>query len=141
VRPPFKKTKVLITVMNYPHPSRSHQELVCTAGISEEGDWVRLYPVDYRYRPNHQQFKKYQWIELGLAPRGALWLETTTGKAASLIWTPLRFLARRYQLQTIGPSGGRLSTRFRALRGSSWKSGLNPKDLVGNRAANANLGP
>jgi len=30
-----------------------------------------LYPIDYRYRPNHQQFRKYQWIEIGLAPRGA----------------------------------------------------------------------
>jgi hypothetical protein len=71
MKPVFSRTKVLVTVMTYPHPSRSHQELVCTAGISEDGDWVRLYPVDYRYRPNHQQFKKYQWIELGLAPRGA----------------------------------------------------------------------
>lgn len=52
-------------------PSRAHQELVCTAGITETGDWVRLYPIDYRYRSNHQQFKKYQWIELGLAPKGA----------------------------------------------------------------------
>ena len=66
----FAETKVLITVMTYPHPSQRHQELVCTAGITEAGEWVRLYPIDYRYRPNHQQFKKYQWIKLGLAPRG-----------------------------------------------------------------------
>jgi hypothetical protein len=38
------KTKVLITVMTYPHPSRGYQELVCTAGITENDDWVRLYP-------------------------------------------------------------------------------------------------
>ena len=56
--------------MTYPHPSQRHQELVCTAGITRDGEWVRLYPIDYRYRPNHQQFKKYQWIRLGLAPRG-----------------------------------------------------------------------
>ena len=70
MRPSFDETNVLITVMTYPHPSQRHQELVCTAGITEAGDWVRLYPIDYRYRPNHQQFKKYQWIRLGLAPRG-----------------------------------------------------------------------
>lgn len=70
MRPQFVETNVLITVMTYPHPSQRHQELVCTAGISEAGDWVRLYPIDYRYRPNHQQFKKYQWIKIGLAPRG-----------------------------------------------------------------------
>jgi hypothetical protein len=33
-------------------------------------EWVRLYPIDYRYRPKEQQFKKYQWIEIGLASRG-----------------------------------------------------------------------
>jgi hypothetical protein len=70
VRSEFVDTKVLITVMTYPHPSQRHQELVCTAGITEAGEWVRLYPIDYRYRPNHQQFKKYQWIKIGLAPRG-----------------------------------------------------------------------
>jgi hypothetical protein len=57
--------------MTYPHPSESHQELVCAAGITEVGEWVRLYPIDYRYRPVHQQFRKYQWIEIGLAKQGA----------------------------------------------------------------------
>ncbi|MDA0267977.1 MAG: hypothetical protein O2890_14060, partial [Cyanobacteria bacterium] len=41
----FIKTKVLITVMTYPHPSRGYQELVCTAGITENHEWVRLYPI------------------------------------------------------------------------------------------------
>ncbi len=27
-------------------------------------------PVDYRYRPSHQKFKKYQWITVQLGPRG-----------------------------------------------------------------------
>lgn len=67
----FEKTKILITVMTYPHPSRSHNELVCTAGLTESGDWVRLYPIDYRYRPRDQQFKKYQWIEVELESKGA----------------------------------------------------------------------
>lgn len=65
------KTRVLITVMTYPHPSRGYRELVCTAGIKENGEWVRLYPIDYRYRPTHQRFHKYQWIEIELEPRGS----------------------------------------------------------------------
>jgi len=56
--------------MAYPLPSRGYQELVCTAGITDGGEWVRLYPIDYRYRPLTQQFRKYQWIEVGLHPRG-----------------------------------------------------------------------
>lgn len=63
--------KVLVTVLTYPHPSESYDELICTAGITERGDWVRLYPVDYRYRPRHQQFKKFQWIEVTLDSQGA----------------------------------------------------------------------
>lgn len=66
-----EKINVLITVMTYPHPSRGYQELVCTAGITEAGDWVRLYPIDYRYRPREQQFRKYQWIEVEVELRGA----------------------------------------------------------------------
>ena len=30
-----------------------------------------MYPVDYRYRSPDQKFKKYQWIEVDLFPRGA----------------------------------------------------------------------
>lgn len=56
--------------MTYPHPSRRHQETVCTAGITESANWVRLYPIDYRYRPGHQRFRKWQWIEVALAPSG-----------------------------------------------------------------------
>lgn len=63
-------TKVLIVVMTYPHPSRGYMEVVCTAGITESGEWVRLYPIDYRYLPAHQKFRKYQWINVELAPRG-----------------------------------------------------------------------
>ena len=66
----YTKTKVLITVMTYPHPSQGYQELVCTAGVTEDGEWVRLYPIDYRYRPSHQKFQKYQWVEVELAERG-----------------------------------------------------------------------
>ncbi|MGB3615316.1 MAG: hypothetical protein WBA10_16095 [Elainellaceae cyanobacterium] len=57
--------------MTYPHPSRGYQELVCTAGITEDYDWVRLYPIDYRYRPRNQQFRKYQWVEIDLLPQGS----------------------------------------------------------------------
>ena len=70
MRTTYTKTKLLITVMTYPHPSRGYQELVCTAGVTEDGEWVRLYPINYRYRPSHQKFHKYQWVEVELAERG-----------------------------------------------------------------------
>lgn len=66
----FERTKILITVLTYPHPSQKYQETVCTAGITEAGQWIRLYPIPYRYLPELKKFRKWQWIEIALAPRG-----------------------------------------------------------------------
>jgi hypothetical protein len=60
----YERRKVLITVKTYPLPSKSYQELVCTAGVLEDGSFIRLYPIDYRYMPYWQWYKKYQWIEV-----------------------------------------------------------------------------
>lgn len=59
-----QKLKVLITVKTYPIPSAKYDELVCTAGVTEVGDFIRLYPVNFRDLPFSQQYKKYQWIEV-----------------------------------------------------------------------------
>ena len=65
----FEKKKILIVVMTYPIPSRSYTETICTAGLTKDGEWVRLYPIDYRYLDSSKQFRKYQWIEVELGPR------------------------------------------------------------------------
>ena len=56
--------KVLITVKTYPIPSSRYDELVCTAGVTETGDFLRLHPINFRDLPFSQQYKKYQWIEV-----------------------------------------------------------------------------
>jgi len=53
---------VLVTVKTYPAVSDKYDELVCTGGICPEKGFVRLYPVRFRYLPQDQQFRKYQWI-------------------------------------------------------------------------------
>jgi len=65
------RSRILITVMTYPNPSKKYYETVCTAGITETGQWVRLYPIDYRYQPKGRRFQKYQWIEVDLEQHGA----------------------------------------------------------------------
>ncbi|MBI4722164.1 MAG: hypothetical protein HY769_04080 [Candidatus Stahlbacteria bacterium] len=55
---------ILVTVKTYPTPSRRYKEIVCTAGVLEDGRWIRLYPIDYRYNNYSQWYKKYQWIEV-----------------------------------------------------------------------------
>lgn len=59
-------TKVLITVKTYPAISKKYEELVCTAGFLENGDWIRIYPVQFRKKSYNEQYSKYEWIEIDL---------------------------------------------------------------------------
>lgn len=68
------RKKVLITVTTYPLPSRSHDELVCTAGMLETGEMIRIYPVPFSFlgglRESGQVSSfKYTWIEIDLKKR------------------------------------------------------------------------
>jgi len=68
------KKKVLITVTTYPLPSRSYDELVCTAGICEDGSWIRIYPVPFKFLSGLRNdgvigTYKFTWIELSLRRR------------------------------------------------------------------------
>lgn len=59
--------RVFITVKTYPTLSKKHDELVCTAGILDDGSWVRIYPLPFRKLDYDLRYRKYQWIELPLA--------------------------------------------------------------------------
>jgi len=59
----MERKRIYITVKTYPTLSEKYDELVCTAGISEDGSWVRLYPLPFRKLDNDQKYKKYKWIE------------------------------------------------------------------------------
>ncbi len=60
----WKKVKVFVTVKAYPNLSEKYEETVCVAGITDEGNWIRMYPVPFRKLPPHKQFKRYIWIEV-----------------------------------------------------------------------------
>ena len=67
-------TKVLIAVTTYPLPSRSYDELVCTAGFLEDGSWIRIYPIPLSFLIDLKgsgkvKSVKYTWIELDLNKR------------------------------------------------------------------------
>ncbi len=55
--------RILITVKTYPTLSKKYAELVCTAGVTESGEWRRLYPVRFRQLYDEQKYSKYQWVE------------------------------------------------------------------------------
>lgn len=68
------RKKVLLTVTTYPLPSRSYDELVCTAGILETGEWIRIYPVPLSFllsqrEKGENKLRKYTWLELDLEQR------------------------------------------------------------------------
>jgi hypothetical protein len=41
----WEKKTVLVTVKTYPEHSQKHKTVVCTSGITDEGEWIRLYPI------------------------------------------------------------------------------------------------
>lgn len=68
------RKKVLLTVTTYPLPSRSYDELVCTVGILENGEWIRIYPIPLSVlkglkKEGKVKKTKYTWVELDLKER------------------------------------------------------------------------
>ncbi|MEO5318875.1 hypothetical protein PV761_09885 [Arthrobacter sp. CC3] len=65
------EAKVLITVKAAPQPSANHGDTVCVAGLrlAEGGpEWIRLYPIPFRYLEADAKFKKYDIVKLKITP-------------------------------------------------------------------------
>lgn len=67
VQSPWEKKKILIVVRTYPTPAKKGVEVSCTAGVTEDGQWIRLFPIPYRFLDPDKRFRKYQWIEVEVA--------------------------------------------------------------------------
>lgn len=59
--------RVVITARTYPTPSQKDIEVSCTAGITDDGKWIRLYPIPYRFLEHDKWFRKYQTIQVRVA--------------------------------------------------------------------------
>lgn len=66
-----QRERILILAKTYPSPSAKHVETSCVAGINQKGSMRRLYPVPFRLIEQDQQFKKWQWIEVGIEKAAA----------------------------------------------------------------------
>jgi hypothetical protein len=60
------RKRVLIAVRTYPVPATKSIEASCTAGITEDGRWIRLFPVPFRLMAADNRFSKWQWITTDL---------------------------------------------------------------------------
>lgn len=55
--------RILILCKTYPSPSGKYTETTCVAGMDQNGNLLRLYPVPFRLISQEQKFKKWQWID------------------------------------------------------------------------------
>lgn len=60
------KERILITVKTYPTLSSTYDETVCTAGLREDGSWIRIYPIPFRKLDEFEQYRKFDWIEVNV---------------------------------------------------------------------------
>src|ERR1035437_5441030 len=67
MQPQYETKRVLIVVRTYPTPARKGVEVSCTAAITEDGRWIRLFPIPYRFLAEDKRFRKYQWIDVDVA--------------------------------------------------------------------------
>jgi hypothetical protein len=60
-----QRVRARILVKAYPQPSRTYEETVCVAAVSEDGrEMLRLYPIRYRHLPKDRQFDRFDLIEM-----------------------------------------------------------------------------
>ncbi|MBN2122520.1 hypothetical protein JW721_05725 [Candidatus Micrarchaeota archaeon] len=66
------REKLLVLAKAAPEASRKYEELVCVAGITDKGEWRRVYPVPWEvfWGSSGKKFKKKQWIEYELEGEG-----------------------------------------------------------------------
>jgi hypothetical protein len=59
----WEEKKALIIGRASPEPSKKHIETVCTGGITESGELLRLYPIPLRYLEATQKYKLWTWAK------------------------------------------------------------------------------
>lgn len=77
--------QILITVRTYPTISAKYTETVCTGGITENGQWRRLYPVPLRYLNSDQQYKTYDVIQVRVSEKSDGRVETRRPDNTSIV--------------------------------------------------------
>jgi hypothetical protein len=63
------KERLLVLAKAAPQLSQKYEHLVCVAGITNKGEWRRIYPIPWKvfWKSSGRNFKKKSWIEYELA--------------------------------------------------------------------------
>ena len=60
----WEKKRITVVTKAYPEPSSKHGDVACTAGITDDGEWIRLYPIDMRHFVGARKISKWDTIEV-----------------------------------------------------------------------------
>lgn len=55
----------MVLVKALPQPSKKYGETVCCAGLTEHGEWKRLFPVRFRHLNGQASFARWDWVDFG----------------------------------------------------------------------------
>ncbi|MGI0141250.1 MAG: hypothetical protein ACREBF_01185 [Candidatus Micrarchaeales archaeon] len=55
-------------VKTYPNLSRKYVETVCVGGLTDNGKWIRIFPIRFRQLPFNKRFSKFDIIEAEVEP-------------------------------------------------------------------------
>jgi len=59
----WEEKRVLVVGRASPEPSQKHIETVCTGGLTEDGQLLRLYPISLRYLEEEKRYKLWSWAK------------------------------------------------------------------------------
>ena len=54
--------RAIILIKAIPRASKKYQETVCCAGVTDQGDWKRLYPLRFRQLDGENQFSRWDIV-------------------------------------------------------------------------------
>lgn len=56
--------ELMVNCKTYPAVSRRYVETVCTGGVDADGNFIRLYPVPFRFLDSENQYKRWDVIRV-----------------------------------------------------------------------------
>jgi len=60
----WEKKKIFVIVKAYPEKSKKYGSSICMAGITEDNEWIRIYPIQFNYFVRElRDLGKFVWIE------------------------------------------------------------------------------
>lgn len=62
--PEWQEVEMMIAVKAYPNLTEGGEEASCSAGITADGKWLRLFPIYYTTLPNDKKYKKYDIVRM-----------------------------------------------------------------------------